>query len=97
MAPESSSYPVGSLKTALLDRLNNRTARIGVIGLGYVGLPLIRAFIAAGFRTMGFDVDHGKVERFCSYYHYKHSFGPGENLTLRRARGTVRRPVPSTF
>ena len=37
--------------------IREKTAVVGVIGLGYVGLPLIRAFIAAGFRTMGFDVD----------------------------------------
>jgi UDP-N-acetyl-D-glucosamine dehydrogenase len=35
---------------------------VGVIGLGYVGLPLVRAFVAAGFRTMGFDVDQAKVQ-----------------------------------
>ena len=35
----------------------DKSAKVGVIGLGYVGLPLIRAFIGAGFRTMGFDVD----------------------------------------
>lgn len=41
----------------------NKTARIGVVGLGYVGLPLIQAFVKAGFRTMGFDVDQSKVDR----------------------------------
>lgn len=48
-----------ALKKAFADKL----ARIGVIGLGYVGLPLIRAFIAAGYRTIGFDVDQTKVDR----------------------------------
>jgi UDP-N-acetyl-D-glucosamine dehydrogenase len=43
--------------------IHNRSARIGVIGLGYVGLPLIRAFIQAGFRTLGFDIDQTKVDR----------------------------------
>jgi UDP-N-acetyl-D-glucosamine dehydrogenase len=40
-----------------------RTATVGIIGLGYVGLPLVRSFVAAGFRTIGFDVDPGKIER----------------------------------
>ncbi|HXT60713.1 MAG TPA: nucleotide sugar dehydrogenase [Pirellulales bacterium] len=40
-----------------------KTARVGVIGLGYVGLPLIRAFVAAGYRTLGFDVDPSKIDR----------------------------------
>ena len=34
-----------------------------MIGLGYVGLPLIRAFVSAGYRTLGFDVDQVKVDR----------------------------------
>jgi UDP-N-acetyl-D-glucosamine dehydrogenase len=47
------------LEAAILEK----TARIGVIGLGYVGLPLIRAFVAAGYRTLGFDVDQSKIDR----------------------------------
>ena len=46
----------------LLDKIEQKTALIGVIGLGYVGLPLIRTFEQAGYRTMGFDVDAAKVE-----------------------------------
>src|SRR3954470_8761064 len=48
----------------------DRTAVVGVVGLGYVGLPLIRAFIAAGFRTMGFDVDNSKVEKLLAGQSY---------------------------
>ncbi|MCO6459421.1 MAG: nucleotide sugar dehydrogenase [Pirellulaceae bacterium] len=44
-----------------LEAIRRKTARVGVIGLGYVGLPLIRAFINAGYRTLGFDVDPGKI------------------------------------
>ncbi len=48
---------------ATLDKaIADKTATIGIVGLGYVGLPLIRAFVAAGFRTMGFDVDQRKVD-----------------------------------
>ncbi|HUG93946.1 MAG TPA: nucleotide sugar dehydrogenase [Planctomycetaceae bacterium] len=43
--------------------IRDKTAVVGVIGLGYVGLPLINAFTSAGFRAMGFDVDRSKVER----------------------------------
>lgn len=42
--------------------IRQKTARVGVLGLGYVGLPLIRTFVAAGFRTFGFDVDARKIE-----------------------------------
>ncbi|OYW20038.1 MAG: UDP-N-acetyl-D-glucosamine dehydrogenase [Planctomycetales bacterium 12-60-4] len=41
----------------------NGQAVVGVIGLGYVGLPLIRAFTNSGFRCMGFDVDQAKVDK----------------------------------
>jgi UDP-N-acetyl-D-glucosamine dehydrogenase len=47
----------------LADLIRSKKAIIGVVGLGYVGLPLVRAFTAAGFRCMGFDVDHTKVEK----------------------------------
>ncbi len=45
----------------LSERLADRTARIGVIGLGYVGLPLSMASARAGFRVTGFDIDPGKI------------------------------------
>ncbi len=45
----------------LLAKIKNQTARLGVIGLGYVGLPLLDAFTHAGFSCMGFDVDPDKV------------------------------------
>ncbi len=46
----------------LLDRIRSRRARIGIIGLGYVGLPLLIRFCEEGFRTTGFDIDPDKVE-----------------------------------
>ena len=42
-------------------RIDNRSARIGVIGLGYVGLPLALEFAKAGFEVTGFDVDANKI------------------------------------
>ncbi len=42
-------------------RLADRTARVGIIGLGYVGLPLAVEFARAGFRTVGIDLDVAKV------------------------------------
>jgi len=46
----------------LRQRLTSHEATIGVVGLGYVGLPLLRAFFRAGFPVVGFDVDREKVE-----------------------------------
>ena len=45
---------------SLQQKLTEKSAIVGIIGLGYVGLPLVRAFIDAGFRTLGFDVDQFK-------------------------------------
>lgn len=45
-----------------LKKVADKTATVGVIGLGYVGLPLIRAYQTAGFRTIGFDIDRRKVD-----------------------------------
>ena len=45
----------------LKEKLETRQARIGVIGLGYVGLPLAVEFSRAGFDVTGFDVDASKV------------------------------------
>lgn len=44
-------------------RIAQKTAKVGVIGLGYVGLPLVQAFIKAGFQCIGYDVDQAKVDR----------------------------------
>jgi UDP-N-acetyl-D-glucosamine dehydrogenase len=47
----------------LKQSLESRQALIGVIGLGYVGLPLLDAFIARGSRTLGYDIDQSKVDQ----------------------------------
>jgi len=47
---------------SLTTKLENRTAKIGVIGLGYVGLPLVLLFSEQDFRVTGFDVDAKKVD-----------------------------------
>ncbi|HBO43474.1 MAG TPA: nucleotide sugar dehydrogenase, partial [Planctomycetaceae bacterium] len=47
----------------LEQKIVDQSAVIGILGLGYVGLPLVRAFVAAGYPTMGFDVDASKVEK----------------------------------
>ncbi len=46
----------------LMTAIENKTATVGIMGLGYVGLPLVQAFMAAGYKTMGFDVDQSKVD-----------------------------------
>jgi len=50
-----------SVKDTLLNSLRNHSAKIGILGLGYVGLPLAAAFGEAGFHTIGIDPDPRKV------------------------------------
>jgi UDP-N-acetyl-D-glucosamine dehydrogenase len=54
----------------LADKIANRTARIGVIGLGYVGLPLAVEFAKAGFDVTGIDLDERKIEAINSGHSY---------------------------
>src|SRR5690554_3227140 len=52
-----------SLQQATIERLKQKEALIGVVGLGYVGLPLVLRYNAIGFRVLGIDIDEGKVAR----------------------------------
>jgi UDP-N-acetyl-D-glucosamine dehydrogenase len=52
-----------SLANGLMERIRNRTAEVGIVGLGYVGLPLAEAFAECGFAVRGFDIDEEKVVR----------------------------------
>src|SRR5690349_16747760 len=51
------------MKKQLLSQLESRKAKIGIIGLGYVGLPLVLRFGEEGFKVIGFDVDERKVSK----------------------------------
>jgi UDP-N-acetyl-D-glucosamine dehydrogenase len=52
-----------SSASALEEKIKNRTAQVGIIGLGYVGLPLAMEFAKAGFSVTGIDVSESKVAR----------------------------------
>ncbi len=54
---------ISQIAAEVQERIKNRTARVGVIGLGYVGLPLVESFTAQGFPVIGFDVDQSKVDQ----------------------------------
>jgi len=65
--PEISNNP---LAQALLAKLTARTAKTGVVGLGYVGLPLAVEFGNAGFTVVGIDLDKRKVDEINSGVSY---------------------------
>jgi UDP-N-acetyl-D-glucosamine dehydrogenase len=76
-----------TLKEALLARIGERRAVVGVIGLGYVGLPLALRFSEAGFRVLGFDTDAAKVA----------ALGAGRSYPRRFPDGAVRAARDSGF
>ena len=53
------------MKQNLITRLKNKEARVAVLGLGYVGLPLAVVFAEAGFTVTGIDPDQSKVDTIC--------------------------------
>jgi UDP-N-acetyl-D-mannosaminuronate dehydrogenase len=63
MQDKSEPPPLSESAARLADKLRSRNARCGVIGLGYVGLPLAVELGHAGFSVVGFDVDQAKVDQ----------------------------------
>jgi UDP-N-acetyl-D-glucosamine dehydrogenase len=56
--------------SAFADRIRTREARIGIVGLGYAGLPLAMAFGEVGFEVTGIDLDEGRVRNVCERRSY---------------------------
>ena len=54
----------------LTEKIQTRSARVGVVGLGYVGLPLAVEFAKAGFSVTGIDLEQSKVDRINSGQSY---------------------------
>jgi UDP-N-acetyl-D-glucosamine dehydrogenase len=75
--------------TTLLDRIRTKQAHIGVIGLGYVGLPLAVEFARAGFHVTGFDVDQAKIAQINGGKSYIPDV-PEADLTAVVRAGTLR-------
>jgi len=83
---------VADRKSDLLAKIESRRATIGVVGLGYVGLPLAVAFGKAGFHVIGVDVDAGKVDQLCAGKSYIPDVTEGEVAALvqsGRLRGST--------
>ena len=58
------------MKDLLLERIRNKNIKVGVVGLGYVGLPLAVEKAKAGFETIGFDIQASKVDAVNSGHNY---------------------------
>ena len=58
------------MKEQLLTKIKNKEIKVGVVGLGYVGLPLAVEKAKAGFKTIGFDIQSGKVDMVNAGHNY---------------------------
>jgi UDP-N-acetyl-D-glucosamine dehydrogenase len=77
-----------ALSDELRAKISDRTAVIGIIGMGYVGLPLALTFSEKGFRVLGFDVDPSKIDALRLGVSYiKHL--DGERLKVARSSGRL--------
>ncbi len=74
----------------VIDRFRSRQGIVGIIGLGYVGLPLAATFAEGGVSVIGFDVDRGKVEELKAGRSYIRHI-PSERLKQILARESVSR------
>ncbi|MEZ2347938.1 nucleotide sugar dehydrogenase [Terriglobus sp. RCC_193] len=80
------SIPAVTTLAAWRARVQSRQARVGIIGLGYVGLPLTLLFSSEGFRVTGFDVDEKKVDTLNSGASYIWRIEP-EHIAAAQAKG----------
>ena len=85
-APDAAAVAGADPFVGLLARIMSREARIGVIGLGYVGLPLAKVFWNQGYRITGFDIDPEKVGALSEGDSYIKSF-PANTVRALNASG----------
>ena len=72
-------------KQGLLAKIADRSAVIGICGLGYVGLPLSLRFAQAGYRVIGFDIDRAKIEALNAGHSYIGHIGDAPVAAARAA------------
>ncbi len=74
------------MKNELLEKIKNKEIMVGIVGLGYVGLPLAVEYARAGFKTVGFDVQSSKVDKVNEGENYIADIEDGEfsNLVAKK-------------
>jgi UDP-N-acetyl-D-glucosamine dehydrogenase len=75
-----------TMHNPILDKISRKQARVGVIGQGYVGLPLALVFQEAGFEVIGFDVDPAKVSAITRGDSFIRHIGPDRVAAAIRSR-----------
>ncbi len=77
-------HPISPAAAALARKIDDRSAVVAVVGLGYVGLPLTRVFHNAGFRVIGYDHDPVKIEKLKAGESYLKHLGSDLAAKLRQ-------------
>lgn len=92
MGPEKAAELLDDGLATILSKLETRNARVGLVGLGYVGLPLALLFARKGFRTTGLDIDSSKVEKLMrgeSYIRHLSGAAVADQLRNQRFQATT--------
>ena len=71
---------------AVVEKFKSRQALIGIVGLGYVGLPLMLRYNAIGFNVLGIDIDQSKVDKLNAGQSYIEHI-PAANISKARETG----------
>lgn len=58
------------MKQSLIQKFDDKSAVIGILGLGYVGLPLMLRYVEIGYKVLGFDIDQDKIDKLNSSRSY---------------------------
>ena len=83
MGAEKGNIRLGvHLLKALLDKFESKKSRVGIVGLGYVGLPLAIRYAECGFSVVGFDVDESKIRDLDQGKSYIEHIGSEQIATL---------------
>ncbi len=82
------------MKNELIKLISEKRARVGVVGLGYVGLPLVVEFAGAGFAAIGFEVDQSKADRINAGESY---IGDIDSTTVRKLAESKRLAATTDF
>jgi UDP-N-acetyl-D-glucosamine dehydrogenase len=86
LVQESMQHATATAAEILEDKIRRRTARVGIVGLGYVGLPLAVEFAKAGFSVTGIDIQESKVEKLNSGESYIQDVPPEVLRSLVEAK-----------
>ena len=80
------TFSTPALAAKLVERIGSRDYTVGIVGLGYVGLPLLWVFHQQGFRVVGIDIDEAKIRALRSGNSYIKHFPQEQMQTLSRSQ-----------